>query len=131
MKTRAALLVFFLIAVGLAAGAFFLPKNDCGDDPYAHLESVISNAEAGDLDSIRALFFYSKSIDADAMEEYWALKGAKLGDAQLFSAYASLFLSSFSEDKKRLVLSHLKEKKNYNDCLVRSLEAGSSVMKCE
>ena len=114
-----------LALILLGGGVFyFLPRNNCGA-PQVEIEILVKKADSGDLDSIKALYFYNRTIGVPALAEYWALVGAKAGDNEMMQHYSKMFLD-FQSNKKANVISQLKKDKSIDQCFLSYIESGAS-----
>ncbi|MFZ6723728.1 hypothetical protein [Undibacterium sp. Ji49W] len=124
-----------LCALATLTGLFFLLPQSHGDEDFVdpQIKLMQQKADDGDLPSISALYQYEKNRGIVALEEYWALQGALLGDTALRQVYIDFF-NQFDAQQKQRILEIIREHQDKPgaDCLLASLEnAKNKLSICE
>lgn len=97
-------IILLLIMLVLSGAFFLLPKSNCDDEPDPQLERLIDRAYSGEIEAVAALYRINKQKRIDPLEEYWALKGALLGDAGIQKEYVTIFQSRLNATEQQRVI---------------------------
>ena len=101
--------VFFVIPVALLAGfLIWLPKPKCGEYIDPSVKLLMEQAKLHDRLAINTLWSKSRADGVQALEEYWALKGALLNDSALLDEYVSLVSVRYDLERTSRVISNIK-----------------------
>jgi hypothetical protein len=114
-----------LSLLAVAGVIFLLLRSDCGDDADPQEVKLIERAFAGELEAVSALSALGKQRGIPAEEEYWALKGALLGDLGFQKEYVEFFRMRFSETQRQRIIQIIEEKRAMPGapCLLEMIKA--------
>lgn len=117
-----------LIALAFGGAFFLLPKSNCEDEPDPQIEKLLERVDKGELEAIAALYRLNKQKGITPLEEYWALKGALLGDSGFQKVYVTLFKSRMNPTEQQRVINSIDSGRESSGaaCLLEMLRSSSS-----
>ena len=120
-------IILLLIALVFSGVFFLLPKSNCDDESDPQIEKLLERADKGELEAIAALYRFNKQKGITPLEEYWALKGALLGDSGFQKEYVTLFKSRMNPTEQRRVINSIDSERESPgaECLIQMLRSSN------